>query len=149
MFGTGLTAIVARKMGEGNREEACRVFSFVSLSAALFGLLLTAVSFFGLDGIIRLLGSNDELFGYCRDYALTILPFFPCSILQLVFQNMMVADGRPGLGLITSLAGGLTNMILDYLFIVPFNMGIAGAALATGIGYCCLLYTSSGSLLLW
>lgn len=136
MFGTGLTAIVARKMGEGKREEACRVFSFVSLSAALFGLLLTAVSFFGLDGIIRLLGSNDELFGYCRDYALTILPFFPCSILQLVFQNMMVADGHPGLGLMTSLAGGLTNMVLDYLFIVPFHMGIAGAALATGIGYC-------------
>ncbi|MBC8560315.1 MATE family efflux transporter [Fumia xinanensis] len=136
MFSTGLTAIVARKVGEGRREEACRVFSFVSLCAALFGVVLTAVSFFGLDGIIRLLGSNDALFDYCRDYALTILGFFPFSILQLLFQNMMVADGRPGLGLITSLAGGITNMILDYVFIVPMGMGVAGAALATGIGYC-------------
>lgn len=136
MFGTGLTAIVARKMGEGKREEACRVFSFVSLCAALFGVVLTAVSFFFLDGLIGLLGSNDALYGYCRDYLLTILGFFPFSILQLVFQNMMVADGRPGLGLLTSLTGGIANMILDYVFIVPCGMGIAGAALATGIGYC-------------
>ncbi len=136
MFGTGLTAIVARKMGEGKREEACQVFSFVCLSAALFGLVLTIASFFSLDGLIRLLGSNDALHGYCRDYALTLLPFFPLSILQLVFQSMIVADGRPGLGLITSLSGGFANMILDYVFVVPVGMGIAGAALATGIGYC-------------
>lgn len=61
MFGTGLTAIVARKMGEGKREEACQVFSFVCLSAALFGLVLTIASFFSLDGPHPPSGSNDAL----------------------------------------------------------------------------------------
>ena len=84
----------------------------------------------------RLLGASDALLSYCTDYLRILLLFAPASILQLLFQSFFVTAGRPGLGLGLTVCSGLTNAVLDYAFIVPLDMGITGAALATAAGYC-------------
>lgn len=135
MFGTGLTAVVSRKLGEGKEEEARQDLTFVLLTTILLGVAVTLVCFFCLEDIIRALGANDEIFQDCRDYAFPLVFFFGANILQLQFQTLYVACGKPYIGLATTVLGGLANVALDYLFIARFHMGVAGAAIATGIGY--------------
>ena len=74
--------------------------------------------------------------GDARQYITVLLCFMPMSMLQCLFLSFLVTAGRPGLGLGLTVGAGFANMVLDYVFIVPLGMGIAGAALATAIGYC-------------
>lgn len=64
-----------------------------------------------------------------------ILIFAPASILQVLFQNLTITAGQPGLGMVLSISAGIVNILLDYVFMVPLQMGIRGSALGTGIGY--------------
>lgn len=136
MLGTGGSAVIARKLGEGKAREARQDFSLV----ILFGLILSAV-LGGLflafrDPIIRLLGADDALMADCRTYFTILSLAFPAFLLQVMFQSFFVTAGRPNLGLWATLGAGLTNALLDYVLIVPLGMGVAGAALATAAGYC-------------
>lgn len=136
MFGTGLTAIVSIKLGEGRQKEANENLTFVILAAIAAGVIVAVISFLFLKDIIYLLGANDAIYGYCHDYLFPLLFFMPANILQLLFQSLFVANGKPHIGLIITVLGGLSNVFLDYFFIAVCGMGIAGAAIATGIGYC-------------
>ena len=136
MFGTGITAIVSRKLGEGKQQEACENVTFITLFAVGLGIVITVLSFVFLEKIIYMLGANEDIYAYCYAYAFPLLFFQPANILQLEFQSLFVANGKPHIGLTVTVAGGLANVILDYVFIGVLNMGIAGAAVATGIGYC-------------
>jgi putative MATE family efflux protein len=135
MFGTGATAIVAKKLGEGRYQEAKENFTFIILFTALLGIGISAFALINLEKIIFMLGANDVIYDYCYAYALPLISFLPANIIQIQFQFFFVANGKPNIGLITTLIGGFINLILDYIFIVHFKLGIAGAALATGIGY--------------
>lgn len=135
MFGTGATAIVSRKLGEGRRQEACENMSFVLLVSVVVGLVISVLAFVFLDQIIPLLGANDALFPYCRAYMLPLIFFLPANILQSQFHSLFVASGRPNIGLAVTILGGLANVVLDYVFVALFRWGISGAAIATGIGY--------------
>lgn len=135
MFGTGTAALISRKLGEGRSSEANQNLTLVVLVCVGLGALLCGLFLIGLEPVLYALGANDAVYGYCRAYALPLLFFFPASILQLAFQSLLAADGKPQIGLLVILAGGLTNIVLDYAFIALAGMGIAGAALATGIGY--------------
>lgn len=134
MFGAGTAAIVSQKLGQGRQDEANRLLTFIILVAVGLGVAITAVSLIFLEPIVYMLGANAEIFQYCRDYALPIICFFTANIMQFPFQNLYVADGRPHIGLIITTAGGLTNVVLDYIFMAKLNMGVTGAAVATGIG---------------
>lgn len=135
MFGTGMTALVSRKLGEGKREEANQIFTFITVCTVVLGLAVSVVCLVFLEPIIYVMGANEELYGYCYDYAMPLVFFFVPNMLQLMFQSLYVADGKPQIGLIVTVIGGLTNVVLDYVFIADFHMGITGAAVATGIGY--------------
>jgi len=135
MFGTGITAIVSRKLGEGHKKEANENFTFVALAAFIMGTAFSAFCIIFIEDVIYFLGANEEIYDYCYDYALPIFLFFGAEILQLVFQSVYVADGKPGIGLGITVAGGVVNAVLDYVFIAKVHMGIAGAAVATGLGY--------------
>lgn len=135
MFGSGLTALVSIKLGAGRKKEACENLTFIVLFAIAFGFVLAVLSFLLIDPIIYALGSNEQIYPYCREYVLPLLLFFPANILQLQFQSLYVADGKPQIGLGVTIIGGLTNIILDYVFIAVLDMGIAGAAWGTGLGY--------------
>lgn len=134
MLGSGGSAIIARYMGEGRNELANQCFTFITLITVAIGLITILCGFLFFDKIIDLLGANAALYPYCREYFMALLLFCVTYMLQTLFQSMFIANGTPGLGMILTVLAGLINMVFDYIFIVPCNMGIAGAALATGLG---------------
>lgn len=135
MLATGGSAIIARKMGDGRDNEARRNFTLITAAAAAVGVIFTVTGLFFLDPLLRALGASDLLLPYCRDYLGVLLFFTPANMLQALFACLFVTAGKPGLGMMTGIAAGLTNALFDYLFIIVFAMGIKGAAFATGIGY--------------
>lgn len=135
MFGTGLTAIVGRKIGENKKQQARENFTFVLICAIIFGYILSFICQIFIKDIVSILGANEKIYPYAYDYLSTLLWFSPISILQLAYQYLFVANGKSKVGLSVIILGGIANIILDYIFIEIFDMGIAGASVATGIGY--------------
>lgn len=135
MFGSGMAALASIKLGEGKQREACQSFTYIALCSVAVAVVISCICLICLDPIIYASGSDLSLYHLCRDYALPLLFFFPASILQLLFMTLYVVDGKPHIGLYVTIAGGVANVALDYLFIAELGMGIKGAAVATGIGY--------------
>ena len=133
MLATGGSAIVARRMGSGEEQSALEGFSLLTAVGAAVGAVFSVLGLAAVEPICRLLGGEGALMAYCVPYLRIIMLFGPMSILQLMFQSIFVTAGRPGLGLGLTVAAGVANMVLDYVFIVPVGMG---AALATVVGYC-------------
>ena len=134
MLSPGGSALIAKKLGEGKDREAREDFSFLTLVSFLFGIAILLIGNIFIEPIVRALGSTDALLPYCVDYLSVSLLLAPAAMLQMMFQTFFVTAGKPLIGLMLTISGGVANMILDYLFMGPFNMGISGAALATGIG---------------
>lgn len=144
MLATGCSAIVAKKMGEGNYVRASQNFTLIIITGALLGILVAILGCLFIDKIIYGLGASELLFPYCKKYLFIILLFTPASIMQVLFQNLIVTAGKPGFGMVLSIGAGAFNVLLDYIFIVHMEMGIAGSALGTGVGY--LIPTLIGSI---
>ena len=135
MLATGGSAVVAKKMGNGNIREARSNFTLIVVAGAVIGLLITAAGLFFLDEIIWGLGASETLFSYCKDYLTIQLIFAAFNMLQVLYQNLFVTAGKPTLGLALAVLAGTSNIVFDYVFIVLLQMGIKGAAIGTGIGY--------------
>ena len=136
MLGTGGSAIVARTLGEGRRELAQRYFSLIVYSVIGLGGVLSAACGLLAGPIARLAGASDLLLNDCVAYGQVMLGGSVIFMLQTTFQSFFVVAERPMLGLGFSVAAGVTNMVLDYVFIALLDMGMAGAAWATVAGYC-------------
>lgn len=136
MLATGGSAIVASKMGEGNTKRASQDFTLIVIAGAVLGVILAVVGIVCIDPIIWGLGASEALFPYCKSYLLILFLFTPASMMQVLFQNLIVTAGKPGFGMVLSISAGAINLLLDYIFVVNADMGIAGCALGTGIGYC-------------
>lgn len=134
MLATGGSAIIAKKFGEGRAQEARENFSLIVITGAAAGIVIMIAGNLFIEPIVRLLGATDLLYANCTSYLSVSLFLAPACILQLLFQTLFVTAGKPHLGLILTIAGGITNVILDYVFMGPMQMGIQGAALATGLG---------------
>lgn len=135
MFSTGGCAVVSIQLGEGNSKKANRLFAFITLSALVVTAALAVVSFIFLEPLLTFLGCSETLMPLCKSYLSVLLVFAPVLTLQILFQSFFVAAGKPALGLILTVSAGISNMILDYVFMAHFNSGISGAALATAAGY--------------
>ena len=133
MVGTGGSAIVARTLGEGRPEDANRYFSMMVEATVASGVVLTLLALWLMRPIAVLLKAEGEMLEYSVLYgcvlSLGLVPF----MLQNVFQSFLVAAERPKLGLAVTAAAGVTNMVLDLLFIAVFRWGLAGAAAATAL----------------
>lgn len=136
MISTGGSAVVARRMGEGDEGGAKQAFTTLVLCAAAVGVLFSLMGGFFAEPIARLLGAPDALVAYSAAYLRIMLLASPASMLQMVFQSFFVTAGKPGLGLGLTVGAGLTNIVLDYVFVVPLALGVRGAAYATVLGYC-------------
>lgn len=136
MLASGGSAIIARELGEGKEDAARRDFSCIVAVSVLLGILFMVLGNLFLDPILRLLGTSEAQIPYCRVYTRILLLFSPAFFLQTAFQTLFVTAGRPGLGLGLTVAGGLANIVLDWLFMGPMGMGVEGAAVATVTGYC-------------
>ena len=135
MFGSGGNALVAKKIGEGRQEEAREDFSLLVVVAFVFSAVFALFCFFFLDPLCRFLGSDEALLHYCREYMIPVLISLPFAVFSMVFQMSFITVGKAGLGAFLSVFGGVLNIVLDWLFMAVFGWGLAGAAIATGIGY--------------
>lgn len=142
MLATGGSAIVARKMGEGENVRASQDFTLIISAGIFLGVTITVLGTVWIDSIVRGLGASGILFPYCREYLFFLFLFTPASMMQVLFQNLIVTAGRPGVGMVLGVSAGAANILFDYIFMVPLQMGIKGAALGTGIGY--LIPTAAG-----
>lgn len=134
MFATGGSAIVAKNFGEGKSDLAKEHFSLIFIANVVIGVVLMILQLLFLPKLLILLGATENIYGYALDYGLILTIFIPITMIKSLFDYFMVTANQPNRGLIYTIIGGVSNIILDYLFIVVFNLGIAGAALATGIG---------------
>lgn len=136
MLGTGGSAIVARTLGEGDNERANRYFSMLIYTAAIGGVVLAAAGFIFINPIVGLMGAEGEMLSNCVMYGRIIMLALPAFMLQNMFQSFLITAEKPHMGLAMTVIAGVTNMVLDALFIVVFKLGIEGAALATTISQC-------------
>lgn len=135
MFGTGGSAIVARTLGERNKEKANRYFSLFVYISFLLGVLFAALGIIFIRPIATALGGTGELLENAILYARIILLALPFYVLQLLFQSFFVTAEKPQLGLICTISAGVTNMMLDAVLVIllPQPYKLAGAAVATGM----------------
>ncbi len=134
MMGTGGSAIVAKTLGQGDKERANRYFSMMVYVTVVGGVVLTVLGLVFLRPIVTALGAEGEMIGECLIYGRISLASLTFFMVQNVFQSFFVAAEKPHLGLGVMVAAGVTNMVLDYLFIAILGWGIAGAAAATAAG---------------
>lgn len=135
MLATGGSAVVMKKMGEGKEDEAKQDFSFLILANVVVGLIMVSLGYLLMDRMFSNAMLSGQVAGYCKEYLSKYLLFTIPILLMNNFTLYMIASGKSKLSLICSVGGGITNILLDYLLISVFDMGIGGAAVATGLGY--------------
>ena len=136
MIGTGGTALVGKLLGQGEPEAANRCFSMMIWFALLLGGVLTVGGIVFMKPVSLFLGATEEMLGDCLIYGRIVIAFTVPFMLQNIFQSFLIAAEKPKLGLIATVAAGVTNMTLDFLFVGVLPWGVAGAAIATGISQC-------------
>lgn len=136
MLGTGGTALVSMTLGEGKQEHANKIFSFLVYTGIVTGCVLAVIGVAVIEPVAVLLGAEGEMISMCVTYARILLIALPAFMLQNMFQSFLIAAEKPTFGLIITVIAGVTNMVLDALFMAVFKWGIAGAAFATAISQC-------------
>lgn len=136
MIGTGGSALVAKTLGENKKEDANRYFTMLIILVVILGILLTIFGLIVVRPLSHALGARGQMLEDCVTYGRTLMIFNTAFMLQSVFQSLFITAEKPRLGLIMTVAAGLTNMVLDALFIAVFKWGLVGAALASGLSQC-------------
>ncbi len=145
MFGTGGSALVAKTLGEGDRERANRIFSLLVYVSIGVGVVISVLGIIFIRPVAALLGAEGEMLESCVIYGRIILATLVPFMLQMEFQSFFITAEKPKLGLAVTVASGVTNMVLDALLVAVFPMGLVGAALATALsqavgGFVSLIY---------
>ena len=135
MLGTGGSAIIGRKLGEGKEEEARSAFTLIIAFGIIVSLVISILCFLFIRPLSLFLGADENLLPYCMDYGRVMMAFYTVSVIQTMFQTLFITAGKPNLGLWLNVAAGLSNILFDYIFIVQMDMGIVGAAWGTVSGF--------------
>ena len=133
MLGPGGSALVAYTLGTGNHNKANEIFSLLIYVLIGIGLVFTVLGELFLAPISGILGADAAMLPYCIQYGRVILIALVPFMLQNVFQSLLVTAERPQLGLYITIISGVTNMILDALFVAVWRLGVPGAAAATAL----------------
>ena len=136
MIGTGGTALVSKVLGEGKKEKANKIFTMMIIFTLLLGTLLSVIGVVSMPWVADFLGATEEMMADCILYGRIVTGFTVAFMLQNVFQSFLIAAEKPKLGLLATVLAGVTNMVLDAIFITVFKWGVAGAAIATGLSQC-------------
>ena len=135
MLATGGSAVIMKKMGEQKTDEAKEDFTFLIIVNVIVGLVMCAAGYLAMDFIFAGMNLSPAVEGYCVEYLSRYLIFTVPILLMNNFTLYMIASEKAVLSLVCSVTGGILNMALDYVFIAGLDMGIGGAAVATGLGY--------------
>lgn len=139
IFALGIIAAVGSQtlcgvfIGKKDYLKANKIFSFNIITVTILSIILTIIFFIFKNKIAYFLGATDELFPYVMNYLGNIIYFVPFFMISYNFEILVKVDGFPKLAMKTVLTCGVSNVVLDYLFVGIFNWGITGAAIATGI----------------
>lgn len=136
MLGVGGSALVAKTLGEGNINKAQRYFTMMIYLMLGSSIFFTAGGLLVLRPVAYLFGANEALIGDVMTYGTICLIFNTALQAQWTFQSYIIVAEKPNFALSIVIIAGVTNMILDYVFMAFFHMGVAGAALATGLSQC-------------
>ncbi len=136
MMGTGGSAIIAKTMGEGDKEKANSLFSLFIYISVLAGMVVAAIGIAVLRPVAIFLGAEGEILEDCVIYGRIILLALPAFMLQYEFQSLFVTAEKPNLGLAVTVAAGFTNIILDAVLVGVLSKGLVGAAVATAMSQC-------------
>ncbi|MCR4955229.1 MAG: MATE family efflux transporter [Lachnospiraceae bacterium] len=131
MMGTGGTALVAKRLGEGNEKEANETFSLLVYSVVAFGIVITIIGELLLKKVAILLGANAQMLPYCLQYGRIILCSTTGFMLQNMFQSFLITAERPKIGFMLTCLAGCTNIVLDAILVAILGYGVVGAAIAT------------------
>lgn len=131
MLGTGGTALISMTMGAGDRKKANEIFSLLTYTAILGGLVLTVLSIAFMRPAAKLLGGQGQMLEDAVLYGCIVQTALPAFILQFAFQSFCVAAEKPNLSLTMTIVSGCANIVLDALFVGVFRWGLVGAAVAT------------------
>lgn len=141
MFATGGSAVAALLIGNQKFDKANSAFSISILFSIFAGCLISLFVAFNLNRILSMLGASPRTIDDCKVYAFWWLIATPLVIIKELFTYFIRIDGSPTYSFFTALAGGVANIILDYIFISQFHLGLQGAAIATVLGIflsCCM-----------
>ncbi len=133
MLGSGGSALVAKTLGEGDGEKAKKIFSMITYIGIILAVVFTAAGELLIEPVARLLGADDVMLPTCVEYGRIVLITLLAYMLQNMFQSFLVTAEKPTLGLIITVIAGVTNMVLDAVFVAVLEWGVAGAAVATCI----------------
>ncbi len=135
MFGAGGGALIAKTLGEGNQRKAQELFSlFVWLTVGC-AVVIGALGILFIEDIAILLGAEGTMLDSCVRYGKIILLALPALMLQFEFQSFFVTAEKPQLGLVATIAAGVTNMVLDAVLVMSFpaEIKLEAAAIATAV----------------
>lgn len=136
MIGTGGTALIAKTLGEGKKQKANELFSMLVYVSIVGGAVLTVIAICFLRPVSIFLGAEGVMLEDCVTYGMYTLPAVVPFVLQNEFQCFCNAAEKPNLGLGLTIAAGVTNIVLDALFVGVFGWGLIGAAVATSLSQC-------------
>lgn len=132
--GAGAGVLIAARLGSGDRAGARRLFNTAVWLLGAAGLLVCLLGNLFLAPLARLLGASEGVLAPACAYLWFIVTFAPFQLFSFLLGGMARNDGRPRLAMGAMIAGAASNILLDYVFMYPLNMGIRGAALATALG---------------
>ncbi|MBO4704035.1 MAG: MATE family efflux transporter [Bacilli bacterium] len=140
MLGTGGTALVSKYLGEKKQEKANQTFSLIVYTTMVFGLVFSIVGAILVRPVVNLMAhfsqdSTEAMIEYAVQYGQLMMLGQIAFMLQNVFHTFFMVAEKGRMGFLFTLLAGLTNIILDALFIAVLKMGILGAALGTILGY--------------
>ena len=135
MLATGGSAVIMKKVGEKKQHEANRNFTFLIVVNIVVGVFMCLVGYFCMHFIFSQMNVSAEVLHYSKDYLGHYLLFTIPILLMNNFSLYLIASGKSSISFICSVAGGVVNIMLDYVLIKLVGMGTSGAAIATGLGY--------------
>lgn len=133
MIGMGGGTKYSIQKSQGKDKVANSIFSHVVAIAAVFAAVFVLIGLFFSGNIVTLLGADETVYQMTKTYLQVILLFAPAFLMNNVLLCFVRNDGAPQLSMTAMITGSLSNIILDYVFIFPCQMGIFGAVFATGL----------------
>ena len=133
LFAVGSSTLIAIFIAQEKRREANALFSQNFATLLTLGAVITALVLLFLEPFAYLLGADEITLDYVKQYILGIAPFSVCYLVSYNLEVLVKTDGYPRYALFTVIGGCLTNCVLDYIAIFHLDMGVFGAAVATGI----------------
>lgn len=134
MFAVGGGSMVSKSFGRGEVERGQNIFRQTVEVTIIVSLMLSVIAFLFSNQIMKLIGARDEILKYSSEYFRFYSLFCSINLIGIVLNSFVRNDYNPKLGMVANIFGAIFNIIFDYIFIFKFNLGIKGAALATGLG---------------